>query len=328
MDAVAKRLSRLLGKKVAKLDDCIGNDVENFVDEMVPGEVALLENLRFYSEEKENDPGFARSLADLAEFYVNDAFGTCHRAHASVSGVPAIIPGCPGFLVQKEIDVMGKALEKPKRPFIAVMGGVKVSGKIEVIKNLLKKVDKLLVGGAMMFTFLKARGCDVGKSIVEDDKVALAKSLLKNKKIILPVDAVVGNKFAENAKAKAVSIDKIKGIGLDIGPKTMKLYSGIIKKARTVFWNGPMGKFEWKKFAKGTNEIARAMAKSKAVTIVGGGDSIAAVQKLKLAKKMSHVSTGGGASLEFFGGKRLPGLAALEKSCRKFRKSKILDLRV
>ncbi len=322
MDAVAKRLSTLLGKNVAKLDDCIGNDVETFIDEMVPGEVVLLENLRFHQGEKENDPDFSRSLADLAEFYVNDAFGTCHQAHASIIGVPLIIPGCAGFLLQKELEVMGKAMSKPKKPFVAIMGGVKVSDKINAIRNLLKKVDKLLIGGAMMFTFLKAKGYDVGDSLVENDKIALAKELLKNKKIVLPVDAVVGSKFDEKAAAKTVDLDNIKGMGLDIGPKTAKLYSEIIKKAKTVLWNGPMGKFEWKKFAKGTNEIAKAMAKSKGTTIIGGGDSISAVKKLKLEKKMSHLSTGGGASLEFFEGKALSGISALEKNYKKFKKLK------
>ncbi|MBN2111820.1 phosphoglycerate kinase [Candidatus Woesearchaeota archaeon] len=320
MDAVAERLSKLLGKEVVKMDECIGSDVEDYVDEMVPGEVILLENLRFYPEEKDNNAEFAQELAELAQFYVNDAFGTCHRADASVEAVTRYLPGCAGFLVEKEIKVMGKALEKPKKPFIAVMGGVKVSDKIEVINNLLKKVDKLLIGGAMMFTFLKAKGHDVGKSIVEDDKIALAKKLLKNRKIVLPVDCVAGDKFEKNAKPKIVGVDKIKGMGLDIGPKTIKMYSDLIKKSKTVIWNGPMGKFEWKKFSKGTDGVAKAMAKSKAVTIVGGGDSAAAVEQLKLEGKMTHVSTGGGASLDFFAGKKLPGLVALEKNYRQFKK--------
>lgn len=320
MDNVAKRLSKLLGKNVVKLDDCIGSDVDDYIDEMVGGEVVLLENPRFYMGEKANGHDFAKSLADLAEYYVNDAFGSCHRSHATVVGIPLFIPGCAGFLVQKEIDKMGGVLAKPKRPFTVVMGGVKISTKIDFINSLLKKVDKLLIGGAMMFTFLKAKGIDVDKSIVEKGKIGLAKKLLKNKKIVLPVDAVVGNKFDRSAKAKVVGVDNIKGIGLDIGPKTIKLYSGIIKKSRTVIWNGPMGRFEWKKFSKGTNEVAKAMAKSRATTIVGGGDSAAAVEKLRLGKKMAHVSTGGGASLDFFAGKKLPGIAALEKNYKKFRK--------
>ena len=295
---------------------------------MVPGEVVLLENVRFYREEKENSAGFARALADLAEYYVNDAFGTCHRKHATVVGVPAIIPGCAGFLVEKELKTMGNAISNPKKPFVAVLGGVKVSDKIEAINSLLKKVDKLLIGGAMMFTFLKAGGLRTGKSIVENDKLKLAKKLLKNKKIVLPVDTIVGNRLDRNAKARAVDVDKIgpKEIGLDIGPKTVKLYSDILKKAKTAVWNGSLGKFEWKKFSKGTEKIAKALAKSKAVTIIGGGDTTAAIDKLRLEKKMTHVSTGGGASLEFFAGKKLPGIEALEKSCkttkkyRKFRK--------
>jgi len=286
MDHVAKRLGELLGKKVAKLDDCIGLDVEDYIDKMVPGEVVVLENLRFYKEEKENDASFARELASLAQVYVNDAFGTCHRQHASVDAVTRYVPSCAGFLVEKEIRDMGKTLAKPKRPFVAVMGGVKVSDKIEAINNLLKKVDKLLIGGAMMFTFLKAKGINVDKSIVEEDKVKLAKKLLKNKKIVLPVDAVVGDKFEKNAKAKTVDVENIRGIGLDIGPKTIKLYTGILKKAKTILWNGPMGKFEWKKFSKGTNEIAKAMARSRAATIVGGGDSAAAIQQAGLTDKI------------------------------------------
>ena len=320
MDNVAKRLSRLLGKNVAKLDDCIGSDVDDFIDEMVPGEVVLLENPRFYKGEKANGYEFAKSLADLAEYYVNDAFGSCHRPHATVVGVPAFIPGCAGFLVEKEIAKMGKVLAKPKKPLAVVIGGLKVSAKIDFIKNLLKKADKLLIGGAMMFTFLKAKGINVGKSIVEKGKISTAKKLLKSKKIILPVDCVVGDKFDKNAKAKAVDVKDIKGIGLDIGPKTAKVYSEIIKKSNTVIWNGTMGVFEWKKFTKGTAAIAKAMAKSKAETIVGGGDSAAAVEKLRLEKKMTHVSTGGGASLNFFSGKKLSGIVALEKNYKKFRK--------
>jgi 3-phosphoglycerate kinase len=316
MDKVANRLGRLLKKKVYKADMGLGPSEEHFK----AGEVVLLENLRFYPEEKKNDANFAKALASMADYYVNDAFGTCHRAHASVDAVARYLPACAGLLVEKEIKVMGKALAKPKKPFTAVMGGVKVSGKIDAISNLLKKVDYLLVGGAMMFTFLKAGGLDVDKSIVEDDKLGVAKKLLKNKKIILPVDCVVGSKLDKNAKAKTVYVNKIKGIGLDIGPKTTRLYSNLIKKSKTIIWNGPMGKFEWKKFSKGTNEIAKAIAKSNAVTIVGGGDSVSAVEKLRLENKMTHVSTGGGASLEFFAGKKLPGLVALEKNYKKFRK--------
>jgi phosphoglycerate kinase len=325
MDAVAERLGKLLKKKVYKLDDCIGPDVDNFIDAMVPGEVVLLENLRFYPEEKKNDSYFAKELADLAFYYVNDAFGTCHRAHASVDAVTRSIPACAGFLVENEIKKMGNALKKPKKPYTAVMGGVKVSDKIEVINALLKKVDYLLVGGAMMFTFLKAGGLKVGKSIVENDKLKLAKKLMKNRKIVLPVDCITGNKFDKSAKPRVCGVEDIKSneIGLDIGPKTVKLYSDIIKKSKTVVWNGPMGRFEWKKFSKGTAGVAKAIAKSRAVSIVGGGDSAEAVEQMNLGKRMTHVSTGGGASLDFISGKKLPAISALEKNYRKFRKLKL-----
>ncbi len=316
MDSVARRLEKILKKKVYKLEFGIGPREDCFMH----GQVALLENLRFYPEEKKNDAKFGKALASMADVYVNDGFGTSHRNHASYVAVTRYLPGCVGFLVEKEIKMLGKSVSKPKKPFTAVMGGVKVSSKIEVINHLLKKVDYLLVGGAMMFTFLKAGGLNLGKSIVEDDKLALARKLLKNKKIVLPVDCVVGNKFDKKAQAKTVGVDKIKGIGLDIGPKTIKLYSNIIKKSRTIVWNGPMGKFEWKKFSKGTESIARAIAKSKAITIVGGGDSAEAVGKLNLEKKMTHVSTGGGASLDFLAGKTLPALAALEKNYKRFKK--------
>jgi len=320
MDVVAERLEKLLKQKIFKLDDCIGAPIENFIDTLFPGEVVLLENLRFYDEEKKNGNFFAQAIASPCQIYVNDAFGTCHRSHASVDAVTKYLPGCAGFLVEAEIEKMEPVLRKPKKPFIAIMGGVKVSDKIEVIKNLLKKVDKLLIGGAMMFTFLKAKGINVDKSLVEEDKLKIAKELLKNKKIILPIDCVVGNKFKKGTIAKEVDIHDIEGFGLDIGSKTIKLYNYILKSAKTIIWNGPMGKFEWQGFAQGTDEIARAMAKSKAVTIIGGGDSAEAVADLKLEKKMTHVSTGGGASLEFFGGKKLPALVALEKNYKKFKK--------
>ena len=321
MDKIAKRLEKLLKKKVYKLDDCIGQDAEDFVDKMVDREIVLLENLRFYSEEEANDPDFANSLADLADIYINDAFGTCHRAHASVEGITKYIPSAAGFLLQKEIEIMGNALKSPKKPFIAVMGGAKVSDKINVITNLLKKVDKLLIGGAMMFTFLKAKGIETGKSLVENNKLSLAKKLLKNKKIILPVDTVIADKIDKKAKSKTVKINNIPKdmIGVDIGPETIKNYKDLIKKAKTIIWNGSLGVNEISKFAKGTNETAKALAKSKAVTIIGGGDTAAAVDKLKLEKKMTHVSTGGGASLEFLEGNKLPAIAALEKNYKRFK---------
>ncbi len=323
MDKVAVRLQKLLKRKVYKLDDCVGQDIEDFVDKMVDKEVVLLENLRFYKEEKENDPEFAQSLSDLADLYINDAFGTCHRAHASVEGVTKYIPSAIGFLVQKEIEVMGSALKKPKKPFIAIMGGVKVSDKINAINNLLKKVNYLLIGGAMMFTFLKSKGIDVGKSLVEDDKLRLAKSLLKKGKgkIILPVDTVVATKIDKKAKSEIVDVENIpKNMrGVDLGPETIKQYKKIISKAKTIIWNGSLGVNEISKFAKGTNETAKALAKSKATTIVGGGDTAAAIHKLRLEKKLTHVSTGGGASLEFLEGKTLPAIKALEKNYKRFK---------
>jgi phosphoglycerate kinase len=322
MDNAAKRLQKLLKKKVYKLDDCIGQDVEDFISEMAYGEIVLLENLRFYEEEEKNDPEFASSLADLADLYINDAFGTCHRTHASVEGVTRYIPSAAGFLLQKEIDILGSALADPEKPFIAIMGGVKVSDKINAINNLLKKVDKLLIGGAMMFTFLKAKGISTGKSLVEDDKLNLAKSLLKKRKIILPADAVVADKIGEKAESKTVKVTEIPKnmIGVDIGPETIKQYKNIIKKARTIVWNGSLGVNEIRRFAKGTNEIAKAMAKNrKAATIAGGGDTAAAIEKLRLEKKLTHVSTGGGASLEFLEGRTLPAIKALEKNYKKFK---------
>jgi phosphoglycerate kinase len=316
MDPVAERLERLLKRHVLKLDDCVGAEVEDAVNEMHNGDVAVLENVRFHSEEEANDDSFARALAEQADFYVNDAFGSSHRAHASIVGVPKYLPSAAGLLLEKEITMLSRALS-PKKPFVVVLGGAKVSDKIGVIENLAKKAGKILVGGAMMFTFLKALGKSVGKSRLEQDKVGVARQLLRKfgKKIVLPVDVVVAEKADSKAKSKIVSCGAIpKGwIGLDIGPKTVKLFENELKKAKTVVWNGPMGMFELAKFAKGTNEIARFIAKMRATTIVGGGDTAAAVQKLGLAKKFSHVSTGGGASLEFLEGKKLPGIAALER---------------
>lgn len=310
MDKVAKELQKLLKKKVTKLNDC--------VDVRIPDEkIILLENLRFYPEEKKNDRKFAKKLASYADVYVNDAFGTSHRAHASVEAITHYLPSVPGFLLEKEIEVMGNALKKPKRPFVAILGGVKVSDKIDVINNLLKKADAILIGGAMMFTFFKSTGTEVGKSKVENDKLVLARKLLKKSKgkIILPVDAIVANKIGKNAKIKKVDVDKIPKnmIGVDIGPETILVYNEIITEAKTIIWNGPLGIFEIPKFSKGTKEIAKAISKNKGITIVGGGDSAAAIDKLKLEKRFTHVSTGGGASLEFLEGKKLPAIAALEK---------------
>lgn len=320
LDPVARRLSELLGKPVKKLNDCIGEEVEREIASMKEGDVVLLENIRFYKEEEANDPEFAKKLASLADLYVNDAFGTAHRAHASTAGVANYIPGVAGFLMKKEIEIMGKALEAPERPFVCILGGAKVSDKIGVIKNLINKVDVLLIGGGMMFTFLKALGYEIGKSIVEEDKLELAKELMslakdKNVKFILPFDAVVVKEIKEDAPTSIKDIDKFEkdDIGVDIGPKTIDLFKEEILKARTIVWNGPMGIFEIPAFAKGTRAIAEAIAENKNCTsIVGGGDSAAAIQMLGLEDKFTHISTGGGASLEFLEGKELPGVAVLQ----------------
>jgi len=321
MNAVAERLSKLLKQPVLKLDDCIGAEVDEEIGEMRSGEVMLLENVRFHPEEEANDDAFARAFAEIADFYVDDAFGSCHRAHASVVGVPQYLPGAAGFLLEKEITMLDKAVQ-PKKPFVVVLGGVKVSDKIGVIENLAKKADKVLIGGAMMFTFLKAQGNSIGISKFEGDKVALAKKLLAKfkGKIVLPEDVVVAKKADAKAATKIVASNAIPAgwMGLDIGPKTVKSYTIALKKAKTVFWNGPMGLFELAPFAKSTKAIALAVGKLNATTIVGGGDSAAAVQEWKLANKFSHVSTGGGAALEFLEGKTLPGIAALEASAKRF----------
>ncbi len=313
---VAVRLSKLLKYPVHYKLDCIGESVEDSVRGLHEGDVLLLENLRFYPEEEANDKLFAQKLAALADVYVNDAFGVSHRAHASVHAVTKFLPSYAGFLLQKEVSMLSKLLVKPKRPFVAVMGGAKVSDKIGVIENLLKKVDAVLVGGAMMFTFYKALGYEIGKSKFEADKVQLAKSLLKKgkKKIILPTDVIVAvSTEAKDAKVFSVHNIPKNVMGLDVGPETQAVYDEIISEARTVFWNGPMGMFELKPFSKGTFAVAKAMAKCKGVTVVGGGDSVAAIEKLKLDKKFTHVSTGGGASLEFLEGKKLPGIVVLER---------------
>jgi phosphoglycerate kinase len=314
---VAKTLSKLLKYPVLYELDCIGSDVEEKVREMHEGDVLLLENLRFYPEEEANDKGFAQKLAAFSDIYVNDAFSVCHRAHASVSAITEFLPSYAGLSLEKEVAMLSSLLKNPKRPFIAIMGGAKVSDKIGVIKSLLKKVDSILVGGAMMFTFYKALGYEIGKSKFEADKVALAKTLLKKgkKKILLPIDVVVaGSTEAEDAKIYPVSRMPKNVMGLDIGPETQAIYAEIIKEAKTVFWNGPMGMFEKKPFDKGTLSVAKAMASCKGITVVGGGDSVAAIEKAKLSDKFTFVSTGGGASLEFLEGKKLPGLAALDEN--------------
>jgi len=318
MNPVAKRLSELLGKPVEKLNDVIGPDVEKAVNAAKPGDVVLLENVRFYKEEEANDPEFAKKLAALADIFVNDAFGTAHRAHASTEGVAHYLPAVAGFLMQKEIDYLGKAITNPDKPFVAILGGAKVADKIPVIENLLDKVDTLLVGGGMAYTFLKAKGFEIGKSLLDEVSLPLCNGMIetaatKGVGFELPVDILSADRLAPDAATAIVDADKIPAdwMGVDIGPKTIENFRAIILGAGTVVWNGPMGVFEMEPFAKGTRAIAQAMAESKAVTIVGGGDSAAAVEQMGFASKMSHVSTGGGASLEFLEGKELPGVVAL-----------------
>jgi len=315
-DILAQRLAELLKRPVYKYDDVIGADVEDSINVLVYGEVCLLENLRFYPEEEKNDEGFAMALSELADVYVNDAFSVSHRAHASVHAITKYLPSAAGFQLQKGIETMDRALHNPKRPYLAVMGGAKVSDKIEVIENLLKKVDALLIGGAMMFTFLKATGASIGRSLYEPDKVALAGKLLRKArgKIVLPVDCVAAK--SPKSPAKVVDVRKIPSgrMGLDIGPETQAIYAQMLSGAKTVVWNGPVGLFEVPKFAKGTFALAKTIAKLDATTIVGGGDTIDAINKRGLGKKFTHLSTGGGASLDFFAGKTLPAIKALEEN--------------
>lgn len=318
MDPIAARLAELLDKPVLKLDNCIGGEVQNVVNKMKNGDVVLLENVRFHPEEEANDQTFAKQLASLGELYVNDAFGTSHRAHASTAGVAQYLPAVAGFLMEKELEFLDQAVNNPKRPFVAILGGAKVKDKIAVIESLLNKVDVLIIGGGMAYTFLQAKGYEVGNSLLDKDRVEFCREILqqveaKDVKILLPVDVVIAKEFAADAENKVVAADNIPmdWQGLDIGPKTIALFSEAIKHAATVVWNGPMGVFEWPAFASGTNSIAEALAKSKAITIIGGGDSAAAVEQAGLAHEITHVSTGGGASLEFLEGKELPGVAAL-----------------
>ena len=316
---VAARLSEKLGKPVVLAKDVIGEDAKKCVSEMKPGDVVLLENVRFHKEEEKNDPEFAKALASFAEIYVNDAFGTAHRAHASTEGVTHYLPAVAGYLIGKELDFLGNAVENPKRPFVAILGGAKVKDKIGVITNLLEKVDTLIIGGGMAYTFQKALGYEIGKSLLDEERIELAKDMMqkakdKGVKLLLPVDNVCGNDFKDDCDK--ITVDAAAGIpadyeGMDIGPKSIKLFSEAIKEAKTVVWNGPMGVFEMPNFAVGTLAVATAMAESDAITIIGGGDSAAAVTQMGLADKMSHISTGGGASLEFLEGKELPGVAAL-----------------
>ncbi|MCI5564142.1 MAG: phosphoglycerate kinase [Clostridiales bacterium] len=316
---VAVRLSQLLGQEVKMCKDVIGEDAEKTVASLKEGEVCLLENLRFHKEEEKNDPEFAKKLAAFGEIYVNDAFGTAHRAHASTEGVTHYLPSVCGFLIEKELRIMGGALENPERPFLAILGGAKVSDKIGVINNLLEKVDVLIIGGGMAYTFQKAMGGHIGNSLCEDDKLDLAKELLaraayKGKRIVLPVDNEAGNSFSNDCLHITVHSQEIPDgfEGMDIGPVTREMFVNEVKRARTIIWNGPMGVSEFPVFAEGTRAVAQAVAENPGITIIGGGDSAAAIQKLGFADKVTHVSTGGGASLEFLEGIELPGIAALD----------------
>ena len=315
---VAKRFEELLGKPVIFAEDTIGPDAKAKAAALKPGEVLLLENTRFDPREEKNDPEFTKELASLAEVYVSDAFGAVHRAHASTAGVAAFLPAYCGFLVEKELSALGGAMEDPQRPLVAVLGGAKISDKLAVIENLLEKADTLIIGGGMAFTFLKAKGLEVGDSLLDAEKIdycrdMLAKAEAKGKKLLLPVDVVVADKFDAEANTQVVAADAIPAgwQGLDIGPETQKLYAEEVKNAGTVIWNGPMGVFEFAKFAKGTEAVAAAMAECPGVTVVGGGDSASAIEKMGYSDKVTHVSTGGGASLEFMEGKELPGVACL-----------------
>ncbi|MGE5400122.1 MAG: phosphoglycerate kinase [Ignavibacteriales bacterium] len=318
----AKRLSELLGKEVKIAPDCVGEEVKKMVDSMKDGDVLLLENLRFHAEEEKNNPEFAKQLSELGDIYINDAFGSAHRAHASTEGVTKYIQvNASGYLMQKELDYLGKAISDPERPYCAILGGAKISGKIDVIQNLFPKVDTLIIGGGMAYTFYKAMGYEIGKSLLEEEKIELAKEILEKAKnsnvnFLIPVDVVVAPEFNNDSPSDVVDIKNIPAdkMGLDIGPKTIELFKNEILKSKTVIWNGPMGVFEFDNFAKGTNAIAEALVEATgngAITIIGGGDSAAAIKKAGLEDKVSHVSTGGGASLEFLEGKTLPGVAAL-----------------
>ena len=319
---VAVRLSQLLGKEVKLAPDCIGDQVKAMVNAMKPGDVILLENLRFHEEEEKNSPEFAKQLAELGDVYVNDAFGSAHRAHASTEGLTKFISvSVAGYLMQKELDYLGGAIENPKRPYLAILGGAKISGKIDVIMNLFTKVDSMIIGGGMAYTFYKAEGKEIGTSLLEAEKIDVAKQVLEKAKtskmkLLFPVDVVVAKEFNNDSPSEVVSIDKMPSdkMGLDIGPESIKLFREEILKSKTIVWNGPMGVFEMDNFAKGTDAVAKALVEATgkgAITVIGGGDSAAAIAKAGLADKVSHVSTGGGASLEFLEGKILPGVAAL-----------------
>ncbi len=319
LQPIAQELSKLLGKEVKLAKDVIGDSAKELVANMKDGDVVLLENVRFHREETDNDPEFAKKLASFADVFVNDAFGTAHRAHASTAGVAAYLPAVSGFLIEKELDFMGEKLNNPERPFMAILGGKKVSDKIGVIEALLEKVDTLLIGGAMAYTFFKSMGHNVGNSICELDKLDLAQEIMKKAKdkgvkFMLPVDTKVGKEFDPNTESKVVKFSEIPDgwEGFDIGPETIKMYVEELKKAKTVVWNGPLGLSEFEQFAIGTDTIAKALADSDAITIIGGGDSAAAIERIGISDKFSHISTGGGASLEFLEGKKLPGIECLQ----------------
>lgn len=319
LTAVAGRLSELLGKNVVKMDEAFGEEVEMAISNLGEGDVLLLENVRFYPGEEKNDPELAKAFANLADIYVNDAFGAAHRAHASTEGIAHHLPAVSGLLMEKELDVLGKALLNPDRPFTAIIGGAKVKDKIGVIENLLEKVDNLIIGGGLAYTFVKAMGHEVGQSLLEEDKIDLAKSFMDKAKekgvnFYMPEDVVITNEFSKDATTQVVDIDQIPSDwqGLDIGPKTVDTYRKVILESKLVIWNGPMGVFEWEAFENGTKSVAVALADAKhTYTVIGGGDSAAAVEKFDLAASMDHISTGGGASLEFMEGKQLPGVVAL-----------------
>jgi phosphoglycerate kinase len=317
---VAAKLSEIMGKPIPFAKDCIGEEVQKVVDGLKDGDVALLENLRFHAEEEKNESGFIQELAKLADVYVNDAFGTAHRAHASTAGIAALLPSAAGFLMEKEVEYLSKALANPVKPFVAIIGGAKVSDKIGVIENLLEKVDTLIIGGGMANTFLKAQGYNMGKSLVEEDKTGLAKETLekasaKGVSLLLPTDLVVAETVSPDAAHKTVAKDQVPAdwAAVDIGPDSARVFAGAVREAKTIVWNGPMGIFEMAPYALGTEAVAKAVAESGGTSIVGGGDSVAAVKKMGVSAEISHISTGGGASLEFLEGKELPGIKALER---------------
>lgn len=319
LDPVAKRLEELTGARVKKFDETFSLEIKDYIDKsMSDDEIVILENLRFSPGEKENDRDFSKSLASLADIYVDDAFGAAHRAHASVVGIPEFLPAVSGLLMEKEVETLTALLESPQRPFLTILGGSKVSDKIKVIKNLMEKVDSLILGGGMTYTFLKAQGYEIGKSICEDDQLDYARDMIELAKkndvnFLLPVDITIAPEFDKNSEKKVVSIDSIPAgwMGLDIGIRSIEIFKKEIQNASTIFWNGPVGVFEWEKFSNGTKNIALAVAESNAITVVGGGDTVAAVKKYDVSDKISHVSSGGGAAMELLEGKLLPGIEAL-----------------